>query len=201
MEEDKIPYIELIKESVYELQYKDVLPKDIAVRYLAIPPDLLNQVLIGITTGLAGSALYDMIKAKVKSVLSKKEGGRDLLIYFKKIAISAIDKKDGSLAVYSISDSIKLHPYQNVALFGIEGTPVLDFRDMGPKEVCFKLGKNSTLFLKNLKIRKYTTQKLFEGDGRVIYDERDVIIEDIGPPGEETEEIHEREGYFEIEFL
>ncbi|BAA30285.1 204aa long hypothetical protein [Pyrococcus horikoshii OT3] len=197
--EENVSYIELIRESVYELVYRDVMPRDIAVRFLAIPPEILDKIFLSIVTGVAGAALYDGIKAVVKNVLFKRKiGTEDPLRYFKKIAISAVNRKDGSLAIYLISKSIILHPYQNVALFGIDGTPVLDFRKMDPEGACFKLGKNSMLFLKNFRIRKYTTQKLFEGDGRVIYSD-DVIIEEYDPPGEKEE--REIERYIEIEFL
>lgn len=198
MSEDVLP-ADLIRESVYEVRYSDVLPKEVAIRYLSIPPDVLREILIDIPTSLVGNALYDAIKARVKEIFAKEEHNKDILEFFGKIAISAIDRKDGSLAVYSISDSIKLRPYQNIALFGIEGTPVLDFRDMDPDGACFKLGMASTLFLKNIKIVKYATQKLAEGDGRVIYDNRDVIIENYEPPKDEDEE-EVLEKYLEIEF-
>ena len=197
--EEEVPYIDLIREGVYEAMYSDVLPKEVAIRHLSIPPDLLKEILIGVPAGLVGNALYDVIKARTKEIFAKKEQNEDILKYFKKIAISAINKGDGSLAVYSASNPIKLLPYQNIAIFGIEGTPVLDFRSMDPGKSCFKLGRESTLFLKNLRILKYTTQSLFEGDGRVLYDSRDVSIEEYKPPkkGKETEV----ERYIEMEFL
>ena len=204
--------VDVGKQLAYEIHYKDVLePTDI--KYLSLSPEIIQEIVRAIhDSGILQELIeegVDITKDVIKTLIAgaifdyirQKRGQKKILdiSHFGKIAIKGTEKS-GKLAIYNISKPIKIHPYQNIALFGIEGTPVLDFRDMDPNEACFKLSKNSTLFLKNLKIKKYRTQKLSEGDGRVIYDERDVIIEDIAPPENETEEEYEREGYFEIEF-
>jgi len=205
--------VEVGRQLAYTEYYKGILdPSD--TKYIALSPQAIQEIVriihdSGIlqklaeeSMELAKDAIKMLILEYILDYLRKRQSQQKAVLdmsYFKKIAIKGI-QTDGKPAIYTSSEPIKLHPYQNIALFGIEGTPVLDFRDMDPDEACFKLEKGSALFLKNLKIVKYTTQKLAEGDGRVIYDNRDVIIENYEPP-EDEEEVEVFEEYLEIEFL
>ncbi|AMM53501.1 hypothetical protein [Pyrococcus kukulkanii] len=167
-----------IRAAVYEIEFKDILPENAAL-YLALPPELVKDILVQIGAGIVSAYVYDkIIKPQIEE--KKKNKPQWFNEHFKKIAISGTNKKDGSLAVYNISKSIKLGSYQNLVIVGIEGTPVLDFTSMDPTESCFKVGFGSFLYLKNLKIIKYDSQRLFEGDGKVIYEDDVKVINKKG---------------------